>query len=70
MTTSSGCIFSDIEVNPRMSEKSTVMRRRLAASLASSLCRTISATTSGEKKRDSRRFSRCSWVKFFATVPA
>ena len=34
VTTSSGCIFSDMEVKPRMSEKSTVMRRRVAASLA------------------------------------
>jgi len=70
VTTSSGVIFSDIEVKPRMSEKSTVMRRRPASRLASSLWRTISFTTFGEKKRDRRRFSRCSWAKFLATVPA
>jgi hypothetical protein len=69
VTTSSGCIRSDMDVKPRMSEKSTVMRRRPAPRPASSFCLTISFTTDGEKNRDSRRFSSCSWAKFLATTP-
>ncbi len=69
VTTSSGSIFSDIDVKPRMSENSTVMRRRLAPRPASSFWRTISLTTFGEKNRDSLRFSSCSCAKFLATTP-
>ena len=63
-TTSSGASRSDRVVKPRMSEKSTVRRRRPDCSESpASWLRTISRTTAGEKKRESRRFSRCSLRK-------
>ena len=47
--TCSGCSCSDSVVNPRMSENSTVTRRRLVSRLPSSLWRTTSRATAGEK---------------------
>ena len=66
--TCSGSSRSAIDVKPRRSEKRTVTRRRELPRCASSLCRTISRSTAGEKKRESRRFSRCSWTNSTTTV--
>ncbi len=66
--TCSGWSFSEMDVKPRRSEKSTVTRRRLDSSAFSSLPRTTERRTSGEKNRERRRFSRCSRTKCSTTV--